>query len=105
MIVTEQEAKTKRCQEGYAASPGAALNPSTDYVHQSFVVPSLSVPSSHGASFGATATTAAPITAPIFCLGGACMAWTWSRIWDDGEFVQERTLDGTPLGYCGKAHR
>ncbi len=41
MIVTEEEAKTKRCQEGYAASPGATRNPATDHVTQSFAVPSM----------------------------------------------------------------
>jgi hypothetical protein len=102
MIVTEEEAKTKRCQEGYAASPGATLNPSTDYVQQSFVVPSVSSHALGGASFAA-ATTAAPMTAPIFCLGSACMAWKWSQIWRDNELVQDRTIDGIALGSCGKA--
>lgn len=95
MILTEEEARTKRCQEGYAASPGASLNPSTDYVHQSFAMPSMSH-SSIGSSTAVTATTAAPMTAPIFCLGSACMAWRWFDNTDD-KAIKE------PRGYCGKA--
>lgn len=96
MILTEEEAKTKRCQEGYAASPGAALNPSTDYVHQSFMVSQTTHSFSGGA--GVTATTAAPITAPIFCLGSACMAWRWFDNRDDRAITD-------PRGFCGKAGR
>lgn len=97
MIVTEEEAKTKRCQEGYAASPGAALNPVTDYVHQSFVVPSMSAPVA--GAFGTMATTATPITAPIFCLGSACMAWRWVI----GDRADTYGRENKDKGYCGKA--
>lgn len=88
MMLTEQEASTKRCQEGYAASPGASKNPQTDYMQQSFMVPSMS---SLSLGSAAVATTAAAVTAPIFCLGSACMAWRW---YDDVDYE-----DGEPLPF------
>lgn len=114
MLTTEAEAKTKRCHEGYAASPGASVNPLTDFVHQTSVAP----PAMHsvGAGYGAAITTmAAAATAPIFCLGTACMAWRW-RGWTnegpdgpDHRLTNRNPTQGHPdyhrYGYCGKAGR
>lgn len=92
MILTEEEASTKRCQEGYAASPGAAREPVTEYGTVTQAVPVMSSVGSMG-GFGATmATTAEPKTAPIFCLGSQCMAWRW---WNG--------IGRKGTGYCGKA--
>lgn len=87
MVITEQEAKTKRCQEAFPACSQVTIG------GMAYAAPM------HGGAY-------AVVTAPQNCLGGACMAWQWSKIWAENyELVQERTLDGIALGYCGKAHR
>jgi len=73
MTLTEDEAKSKRCQESFGdthVSPGGQTFAAT------------------GAIGGAYAQT----TSPSYCIGSACMAWRWSR--PDGM---------TDKGYCGKA--
>jgi hypothetical protein len=91
MLTTEAEAKTKRCQEGYAASPGAAKEPVTEYTTAHQAVPMMSAA---GAGGFAMTSTVSPMTAPIFCLGSACMAWRWRH---------EPRPDRDGQGYCGKA--
>lgn len=77
MIVTEEEAKTKRCQEGFAIH-GEVKDLKLD--------------------FGTTSKLA-----PINCLGSVCMAWRWATEWVDVSRpeLQERT--STTHGFCGKA--
>ena len=95
MIVTEAVASTKRCQEGFPASDGVTSGQINQVVHS---VPMIS--HSYGSGVAMAATVSTP-TAPMFCIASGCMAWRWHVI--DGK--QERTLDGTAIGYCGKAHR
>ena len=95
MIVTEQEAKTKRCQESFGdgnlGSGFAEPRPAFSFGGAGFV------------------TTAAATTSPMYCIGSACMAWRW-HAWatykhrdDDGRsFDMEVRLSETH-GFCGKA--
>jgi hypothetical protein len=107
MFLSENEAKTKRCQEGYAASNGAARDPATENTTVSAAVAMTSVGTVYGAgSYGIT-TTAEPKTAPIFCLASACMAWRWRL---NNAYLGEGAIDRSngddrSLGYCGKAGR
>jgi hypothetical protein len=97
MILTEDEAKTKRCQESYAASDGVTAGaPMATSVPQSI----------YGAS-GGTCIAVQTATAPMFCIGASCMAWRWQwSIAADGlhSHINDAT-SGKPLGYCGKAGR
>lgn len=80
MIFTEEEAKNKRCQEGFSSG--------------SYTVP-------RQIQFGPTDLGWNTITvqpAPYHCIGSACMAWRWSSpLYADDP---ERKLSH---GYCGKA--
>lgn len=102
-MITEEQAKTKRCHEGFAASPGASRNPDIDHaaVFESAPVSMVGMPSGYGSSFAAVTTTR-PMTAPIFCLGSSCMAWRWA-----GAPPPENRVEGETnpnwVGYCGKA--
>lgn len=78
MRVTEEEAKTKRCQESFGdnnVSPaGHAIGmPVSGAYH-------------HGA-------TLAVQTSPSHCIGSACMAWRWAEVYEGANI----------RGYCGKA--
>lgn len=77
MLLTEDEAKTKRCQETFAALDAFTTNGA--------LVPVASTVTVTTGAYG----HAIP-TAPTHCIGSACMAWRWN-------------LSGTALGYCGKA--
>ena len=71
MIVTEEEAKTKRCQEGYAAAYGLSEDgkqapPIATHVASGAI----------GSMGSAYAVYSQPHGgAPMHCLGSACMAW------------------------------
>lgn len=81
MLTTEEEAKTKRCQEGFH---GADLGTGYMEARPAFV------------SVGAGAYGYA--TAPTNCIGSGCMAWRWHMtLNDDYGLVQ------SDKGYCGKA--
>jgi hypothetical protein len=87
MIVTEEEAKTKRCQESFGdrnlTQEGMAVHAPYPLSSSGFV------------SMSGYAVT----TSPTHCIGSACMAWRWQ---------QAMAADGlnvvtTDRGYCGKA--
>jgi hypothetical protein len=80
MIVTEKEAKTKRCPESY----GPPLSDHGMITAQ---------PANQSIGYGYSMSVAVQ-TSPTHCIGSACMAWRTTG--DEGD-------DGTPLGYCGKA--
>lgn len=86
MIVTEDEAKTKRCQESYAAATGVS---SGGYAYPGPVPPI----SMHSVAYQTVQT------APTMCIGSACMAWRWLRQEDHDMPPNVRS------GYCGKAGR
>jgi hypothetical protein len=96
MIVTEQEASTKRCQEGFPASDGTTTSPiapsHTTYTAGAPMMTSI------GAGSAMTMHVAQQPTAPFNCIGSACMAWRWFDNLHDGAVI-------TPRGYCGKAGR
>jgi hypothetical protein len=100
MIVTEEEAKTKRCQEGYAAAYGL----SEDGKQSGPIATHSSAGYSPMGGMGgaAYAVYSQPHGgAPINCLGSACMAW---RTFSGAHPVTLQTIerDGSH-GYCGKA--
>lgn len=78
MIVTVQEASTKRCQESY----GPPLSP-TGAIYSTSTV-------SYGA--GSMGYSMAVGTSPSYCIGPACMAWKFAG----------QTIDGEFTGRCGK---
>lgn len=75
MTVTEEEAKTKRCQESFAAASHISPNGMTISVSAGMSMPAA--------------------TAPSYCIGSSCMAWRFQT-----GSLQERM---EKLGYCGKA--
>lgn len=91
MILTEQEAKTKRCQESYAAGAGAhadgkpILRPVPENMKDLY----------DGADH--TITNYAPVN----CIGSGCMAWRWHEIGRDPQTGRVLVVGNT--GYCGKA--
>lgn len=101
MIVTEEEAKTKRCQESFAACTGVSVDGAVYQSSWSHPPPPLG-----GAGDGATV-----FTAPMNCLGSACMAWRWTR---EASFERVGPLEirregqgpySATYGFCGKAGR
>lgn len=96
MLTTEEEAKTKRCQESFNACFGVSP--------QGQMYPASS-PFGHGYSGG----TYAMVTAPSMCIGSACMAWRWhqqefiSGMLQAIEMQDHGGAPPQPLGYCGKA--
>lgn len=78
MTLTEEEAKTKRCQESFGD------NNVSQYGHM------FAGGGAMGGAFGV-------YTSPSFCIASACMAWRWRQDDISGE------RPSTTHGYCGKA--
>jgi hypothetical protein len=115
MIVTEEEAKTKRCQESFGDT--IVTNNGHSFASSS---PS---PFQHGYSYPGGAQAFAVQTSPSMCIGSACMAWRDGgyfvygpdgtfRNHAEGDSPPEGSLLGGPdknpftykrVGYCGKA--
>jgi len=85
MTLTEDEAKTKRCQESFAAAEGLSIG---GFAEAAPFPPNV-------VSYNATASYARQ-TAPSHCIGSACMAWRW-------RFPHSANEHDKLLGYCGKA--
>lgn len=81
MLLTEQEAASKRCQESYG--PPLLYDPS---VHP------------HGLTSAIGAVVVGAIHSPSHCIGSSCMAWRWR---DDPCRLSKD--DPPPRGFCGKA--
>jgi hypothetical protein len=96
VLTTEEEAKTKRCQEAFgdgftsaACTPVMTTVPMNPFGH--------SYSGSHGVAVAAS---------PAFCIGSACMAWRWHRQIDPFTGENVSVPVGTErFGYCGKAGR
>lgn len=108
MILTEEEAKTKRCHEGYGQPlyNSQIVNPPTCVVHE---------------LRAAMAGGVAVMASPSHCIGSACMAWRWygMKVNADGSIYNTteayRVASGleqmpekykeaaVAVGYCGKA--
>lgn len=98
MIVTEEEAKTKRCQEGFAAATGISAD------GRPVMQPASAGPvHPHGAA-GYYAVSHGG--APMNCLGSGCMAWRWAQK-PNFDFsvhnIEAPAWLDTDRGYCGKA--
>lgn len=93
MTLTEEEAKTKRCQESFG-------DHSVSPYGYSFSVPE----PMHSVGVSMVATTS-----PSMCIGSGCMAWRWERILNpdlvEGNTVRAdvATWIDSDKGYCGKA--
>jgi hypothetical protein len=88
MILTEEEAKGKRCQEAFSAAE--SINPGgfPTTLSVSRAMESINNAAWEARTFGG---------APLNCIGSACMAWRWYT----GEIAPH---EGTGThGYCGKA--
>lgn len=93
MLTTEDEAKTKRCQESFPASQGLSIDGAI--THTSSPALPAGYPLTSGGGYGVTMATA---SAPLMCLGSACMAWRWS-------LPESINAADNIFGYCGKAGR
>lgn len=74
MIVTEEEAFTKRCQEGFGPSSDKREDPDNGLWTQ-----------------------------PSNCLGSGCMAWNWLYGNRDSAGIDRTKGDDYARGFCGKA--
>jgi hypothetical protein len=83
MILTEEEAKTKRCQESFGSQPNAPFGSQHESVTSGFAQP----------------------MSPTHCIGSACMAWRWGKSTQSTCYYPEGTKATDPetwRGYCGK---
>jgi hypothetical protein len=102
VLTTEAEAKTKRCQESFAAAVAISENGNT---HATTWAPLPNTAPAWGGA-GHSTVTSSVYSAPLCCIGSACMAWRWGKIinvYTPGANPQEFTLSQELGGYCGKA--
>jgi hypothetical protein len=94
MIVTEEEAKTKLCQESFGPAPQQATvcnAPAAMYTGGMF-----------GGNFNVGQTYTPP--SPTHCIGSACMAWRWVCDADNPNADRSQN-DMRSQGFCGKVGR
>lgn len=96
MILTEAEARTKRCQESFGPlyvtrEGGESHNP----LHHVVAV-AMPLGGEVGAAGAPSGHNMPTIAAPGYCIGSKCMAWRWC-------LTAEAAWDSQPVGYCGKA--
>jgi len=82
MNLTEEEAKTKRCQESFG---------DRNVTTGGYVI------SSHSSTIYSEVSSMAIATSPMMCIASGCMAWRWVDRAGSGATVR--------YGYCGKAGR
>lgn len=109
MIVTEEEAKTKRCQEAFGAAPH--LNPTGETIYRKIEEDKKII--YKGADYISTAN------APSYCLGSGCMAWIpvervfyssrdvqpgpqWEKVTHDKPEIGAKWFWQSKRGRCGK---
>lgn len=96
MIVTEEEARTKRCHESfgtlYVTREGGEVHIPMNHV-VGVATPQHGGFAAAGQSPGHNMPT---IASPGYCIGSKCMAWRW-------HLTTNAAWDGRPVGYCGKA--
>jgi hypothetical protein len=80
MLLTQEEARTKRCQESFGP-PMATIQPASISPNSIFYA-------------NALGGVGPFVSSPTNCIASGCMAWRWS---------DHTTIDGNPLGSCGKA--
>lgn len=101
MILTEEEARTKRCHESfgplYVTQQGAEA-------HTPFHTAEAHTPFHTAVAFPAGAYAISTmghnfptVSSPSHCIGSACMAWRWHQ----PEGYEDMGV--TACGYCGKA--
>lgn len=95
MIVTEEEAKTKRCQEGFAAATGISAN------GVPVMQPESPGPISYHGDAGYYGVSRGG--APMNCIGSACMSWNWLYGNKDSAGIDRTKGDDYARGFCGKA--
>lgn len=83
MILTEEEAKTKRCQESFGDSNVSPYG----HMYAGAAPP-----------YSPQVAAVAISTSPSMCIGSACMAWRWKN-----DPLADYPID--TKGYCGKAGR
>ena len=98
MNLTEEEAKTKRCQESFG---------DRNVTTGGYVI------SSHSSTIYSEVSSMAIATSPMMCIASVCMAWRWGGWQADGDkgekyIFSDPNNTGLPsvhVGYCGKAGR
>jgi len=99
MILTEDEACTKRCQESfgplYVTQDGGEAHIPRQQVAMMGLTAGANMAGLAEPGFGHNMPT---IASPGYCIGSKCMAWRW-------HLTAEAAWDGQPVGYCGKAGR
>lgn len=96
MILTEEEAKTRRCQESFGPlfmTPEGGEHHIPRYATSATAAPSGLMANVASPGFGHNMPT---IASPGYCIGSKCMAWRW-------RVTEGAAWDDKPVGYCGKA--
>jgi len=100
MILTEEEAKTKRCQESFGPLYV------TERGGETYVPLFTAVPFAYNTSVATGGPQLPTVASPSHCIGSACMAWRWDKNTQSTCKYPDGTKATHPLtwkGYCGKA--